>query len=84
MKRLFFLTALMMGAVAISTFAQQPSPLPPPPPASPQPRLKQPMSDEQRALIEQRLLAAVVSIYAEYRDVVELQHKTAQASAHVP
>jgi hypothetical protein len=55
MKRAFFLTALMMGVAAISTFAQQPLPVPPPPPASPQPRLKQPMSDEQRGLLEQRL-----------------------------
>jgi small-conductance mechanosensitive channel len=32
------------------------------------------------ALVEQRLLAAVESIYAEYREVVERQHSTVQSS----
>ncbi|MGA2603698.1 MAG: DUF3106 domain-containing protein [Verrucomicrobiia bacterium] len=55
MKRFLFLAAVMMGVVAMSTLAQQPPPPPPPPPVSPQPKLKQPMTEQQRALAEQRL-----------------------------
>jgi hypothetical protein len=59
MKRLLFLTALMMGVAIMGAPAQQ-QPVPPPPPPPPpivdqtKPRQK-PMTEEQRALAEQRL-----------------------------
>jgi hypothetical protein len=58
MKRFLFLTALMFGMAIMGAYAQQqPAPPPPPPPTVDQtkPRQKPPMTDEQRALAEQRL-----------------------------
>ncbi len=57
MKRLLFLTVLMIGVAITGAQAQQPPPPPPPPPPivdQTKPR-QRPMTDEQRALAEQRL-----------------------------
>ena len=59
MKRLLFLTVLMIGAAVTGSQAQQPPPPPPPPPPptvdQTKPRQKPLMTNEQRALAEQRL-----------------------------
>jgi len=54
MKRCLFSTAWIVGLATMSALAQQPPP-PPPPPVSAQARPKQPMTEQQRALLEQRL-----------------------------
>ena len=63
MRRIFLLIVLAIGTVVLAAQAQQepssPPPMPPPPPidqAKPKPR--SPMTDEQRAELEQRLDAA--------------------------
>ena len=57
MKRSLFFTAWIAALAAMNALAQQPPPPPPPPlpPVSAQARPKQPMTEQQRAVLEQRL-----------------------------